>query len=332
MANFTNNKLIKCSMFNYFLTFFCLVIPISAYATCVEIDREAEIAPRAELCTTLGCFNIEMTNFCGNYHGNSAHFTSVLGDLDTLCTAFELKTSDYLTEICRVTLNEDNNDISDQLVSCREMTPVAGSPDPCIFFGKDFNINFDRYSSIDFLGNDIAGADRKSVSLSQCESICNKNPKCVSYAYSEKMNWCFPKSGISEITSKLGITSGVIDGGCERNVSNMAEVKSCASERSSLGFEILLKKLIFELEQQKKNKLASFYEGHKEKISEEINAFCGLVLENVEGELGFHARWDTAINCEALLYESRELELKKLLLTVETAVIGSWNPWIPYPN
>jgi hypothetical protein len=108
----------------------------------------------------------------------------------------------------------------------------------------------------------------------------------------------------------------------------MAEVKSCASERSSLGFEILLKQLIFELKQQKQNKLATFYEGHKETISKEINAFCGLVLESVEGELGFHQRWDTAINCEALLYEARELELKKLLLTVETGDISSWNPWL----
>lgn len=213
-------------MFKHFLVLFWIVLPILAHATCAEFDPNTEIVPKAELCTTTGCFNIEMNAYYGNYHGNSAHFTSVLGDLDTQCKAIEVKTSDHLEAICKVTLNKRFDDISDELVSCSQITGRETSPDPCSFFGKDFNINFVRYGSIDFFGNDIVGADRKSVSLSQCETICEENSNCVSYAYIEELNWCFPKSDISEVIPKLGVTSGTLDYGCERNVSNMAQVRS----------------------------------------------------------------------------------------------------------
>lgn len=315
-------------MFKHFLVLFWLVLPITAHATCVEIDPNAKIIPKAELCTTTGCFNIEMSAYCGNYYGSSANFTSVLGDLDTQCTAIEAKTSDHIETTCRVTLNKGNDDISDELLSCEEMIQSGAAPNTCSFFGKDFDINFDRYNSIDFFGNDIAGADRKSVSLSQCETICEENIQCVSYAYLENLNWCFPKSDISEVIPKLGVTSGLLRyGGCERNVSNMAEVRSCVSERSSLGYEILLKKLIFELKQQKQNELANFYEAHKDTVSEEINTFCGLLLESGEADLVHYQRWDTAIKCNAFLYQARELELKKLIFAVETGNLSAWNPW-----
>lgn len=315
-------------MFKYFLTIFWLVIPISAYATCAEIEREAEIVPKAELCTTTGCFNIEMNAYCGNYHGNSAHFTTVLGDLDTRCTAVEAKVSDHLETTCKVTLNKRSDDISDELITCSQLTGSETSPDPCDFFGKDFNLRFERYGSIDFFGNDIVGADRKSVSLSQCETICEENSNCVSYAYLEELNWCFPKSDISEVIAKLGVTSGTISDGCERNASNMAQVRSCLSEKSSLSFEIVLKQLIFELKRQNQNETAKLFEAKKSTVAEDILIFCNLVLASGEAEFqGFNERWDTGISCIADLYRVRELELEKLLFTVQTGNVSAWNPW-----
>ena len=103
----------------------------------------------------------------------------------------------------------------------------------------------------------------------------------------------------------------------------MAEVRSCLSERSSLGFEVVLKKLLFELKRQNQNELAKLFEAKKSTVAEHILIFCNLVLESGEAELqGGNERWDTVTSCVADLYRVRELELAKLLFTVQTGNVA----------
>jgi hypothetical protein len=69
-----------------------------------------------------------------------------------------------------------------------------------------------RVSNIDLFGGDIIGADRRPVSLDECEAICSNNYSCKGYTFVRAKRWCWPKSAFSAATRKGGVVSGLKPG------------------------------------------------------------------------------------------------------------------------
>jgi PAN domain len=68
-----------------------------------------------------------------------------------------------------------------------------------------------RYTDLDFFGMDLDSKGIKNVSLGQCESYCKKSSQCAAYSYVSETRWCWPKSGVENISLANGVISGVVD-------------------------------------------------------------------------------------------------------------------------
>lgn len=68
-----------------------------------------------------------------------------------------------------------------------------------------------RYEGLDFFGMDLNTRGIRDISLQECESICESSSSCAAYSYVAKTRWCWPKSGVENISVARGTTSGVKD-------------------------------------------------------------------------------------------------------------------------
>lgn len=67
------------------------------------------------------------------------------------------------------------------------------------------------FSNYDFFGMDLNPRGIRNVSLPQCERYCRENPACAAFSYVHKTRWCWPKSGVENISIADSVTSGIID-------------------------------------------------------------------------------------------------------------------------
>ncbi len=74
---------------------------------------------------------------------------------------------------------------------------------------RPFSSVFQIFRNQDFVGDDLTSEGTKDVTLNECESICTSSQQCIAYSYVERLNWCFPKSGLGNSVIKAGVTSGV---------------------------------------------------------------------------------------------------------------------------
>lgn len=72
-------------------------------------------------------------------------------------------------------------------------------------------ISEENYPNTDFFGMDIHAKGLRNISLSQCEDYCKNDPECAAYSYVKKTRWCWPKSGVENISVAKGVVSGVTD-------------------------------------------------------------------------------------------------------------------------
>jgi PAN domain len=70
----------------------------------------------------------------------------------------------------------------------------------------------ERYKGIDFFGSDIHPKGIRGISLEKCEQICTEDSSCAAWSYVHATSWCWPKSGVDNISLGDGITSGIVDG------------------------------------------------------------------------------------------------------------------------
>jgi hypothetical protein len=69
------------------------------------------------------------------------------------------------------------------------------------------------FQNMDFFGMDLSSEGIRNVSLSQCQSYCRSTPNCAAYSYVHASRWCWPKSGIENISLAADVTSGIVDYG-----------------------------------------------------------------------------------------------------------------------
>lgn len=67
------------------------------------------------------------------------------------------------------------------------------------------------YERTDFFGADLSPNGIRGVSLADCEQICRADASCAAWSYVHETRWCWPKSGVSNISFAVGITSGITD-------------------------------------------------------------------------------------------------------------------------
>lgn len=70
-----------------------------------------------------------------------------------------------------------------------------------------------RFENTDFFGMDLSPRGLRNVSLYQCESYCRRTAACAAWSYVHATRWCWPKSGIENISLASNVTSGVTDPG-----------------------------------------------------------------------------------------------------------------------
>lgn len=71
----------------------------------------------------------------------------------------------------------------------------------------------ERYVGIDFFGADLYPKGVRGISLIECEQTCRADANCAAWSYVHATQWCWPKSGVNNISFGNGITSGVEDYG-----------------------------------------------------------------------------------------------------------------------
>jgi hypothetical protein len=69
----------------------------------------------------------------------------------------------------------------------------------------------DVFKETDFFGSDLSPSGIRGISLAECEQICRENATCAAWSYVHETRWCWPKSGVSNISIGVGITSGISD-------------------------------------------------------------------------------------------------------------------------
>lgn len=68
-----------------------------------------------------------------------------------------------------------------------------------------------RFEDTDFFGKDLTPKGLRNVSLLQCETFCQQTSQCAAYSYVASSRWCWPKSGVENVSVAYGTTSGIID-------------------------------------------------------------------------------------------------------------------------
>lgn len=66
-------------------------------------------------------------------------------------------------------------------------------------------------ANLDFFGMDLSSTGHRGVSLQACDAICRANPLCAAWSYVIATQWCWPKSGVQNISFATGTISQVVD-------------------------------------------------------------------------------------------------------------------------
>lgn len=69
----------------------------------------------------------------------------------------------------------------------------------------------EKWANTDFFGADLLPKGVRGVSLEQCESMCRGDINCAAWSYVHATRWCWPKSGVTNLSYGEGITSGIVD-------------------------------------------------------------------------------------------------------------------------
>ena len=73
-------------------------------------------------------------------------------------------------------------------------------------------VEWERMAGVDFFGMDIWPTGHRNVGIDQCDSICRSDPNCAAWSYVVETRWCWPKSGVSNISIAAGTISMVVNG------------------------------------------------------------------------------------------------------------------------
>lgn len=65
------------------------------------------------------------------------------------------------------------------------------------------------FENIDFFGQDISSSGERGISIAACESLCRTTPGCAAFSYVTKTRWCWPKSGVENMSLATGTISGI---------------------------------------------------------------------------------------------------------------------------
>jgi|GEM_PF-2944413 len=81
-------------------------------------------------------------------------------------------------------------------------TPSTSTPD---------RASAKRFDTTDFFGADLLPKGIRGISIGECERVCRDDSDCAAWSYVHATRWCWPKSGVTNLSYGEGITSGVID-------------------------------------------------------------------------------------------------------------------------
>ncbi|MFX0547630.1 PAN domain-containing protein [Roseovarius sp. S1116L3] len=70
-----------------------------------------------------------------------------------------------------------------------------------------------RFENTDFFGMDLSPRGLRNVSLYECENFCRRTDACAAWSYVHATRWCWPKSGVENISLSSNVTSGITDPG-----------------------------------------------------------------------------------------------------------------------
>lgn len=73
-------------------------------------------------------------------------------------------------------------------------------------------VTWQRMTDVDFFGMDISPTGHRNVSISRCDEICRSDPNCAAWSYVTATSWCWPKSGVDNISYAPGTISMVVNG------------------------------------------------------------------------------------------------------------------------
>jgi len=71
--------------------------------------------------------------------------------------------------------------------------------------------NDNVFYNLDFFGMDLSPTGIRDISLSACQNYCVQTPSCAAYSYVHETRWCWPKSGVQNISMANGVTSGIVN-------------------------------------------------------------------------------------------------------------------------
>ncbi len=72
-------------------------------------------------------------------------------------------------------------------------------------------VGVDHLEDLDFFGADLIPTGVRDVSLSGCGRIRRDDTRCAAYSYMVETRWCWPKSGVENVSAARGVVSGVLD-------------------------------------------------------------------------------------------------------------------------
>lgn len=88
---------------------------------------------------------------------------------------------------------------------------TSGIVDPNRINSDILNRPFIEATALDIPGYDLYPKGLRNMTLDQCRHACQATTNCVAFSYVPKKSWCFPKYGIGQYASQLGVISGVIN-------------------------------------------------------------------------------------------------------------------------
>lgn len=125
-------------------------------------------------------------------------------------------------ELREVALNENDESFRDYAAQFRYFlsnnptalkTPsVSNDPEPHTApEPKASETEKEEFENIDFYGMDLTREGLRGVSKYQCERYCIRNENCAAWTYVKSSRWCWPKSGVENISLADGVVSGIVN-------------------------------------------------------------------------------------------------------------------------
>ena len=69
----------------------------------------------------------------------------------------------------------------------------------------------ETFEGIDFFGSDIYPKGIRGISLFECKNFCKSNSNCAAWTYVKATRWCWPKTGVSNVSLADNVVSGVVN-------------------------------------------------------------------------------------------------------------------------